>query len=162
MSGFLEGTQVGLAMATLYDPMSEAQVSLIGQFKNLVGLWFFFRWDGHMLLIQGLSESLRLVPLAPSGGVVLPPDFGAWLAAAVALALKISLPVVASLLLADVGLGFVARTVPQMNVLVLGLPLKFGLGFFLLIAVLPLAVDLLHEGIEPALEWSLRLAVWWR
>jgi flagellar biosynthetic protein FliR len=162
MSGFLEGMQVGLSMATLFDPMSEAQVSLIGQFKYLVGVWFFYRWNGHLLLVQGLSESLRLIPLAGTGHLGTAPDLAGWIAEAFVLSMRLSLPILATLLLADVGLGFVARTVPQMNVFVLGLPLKFVLGFFLLIAVLPMAVDLLHAGIEPGLEAAMRIAAWWR
>ena len=46
--------------------------------------------------------------------------------------------------LADVGLGFLARTVPQMNIFVLGLPIKVALGFLVLAAALPLVVDLIY------------------
>ena len=77
------------------------------------------------------------------------------------LSMRVVLPFFGTLLLADVGLGFVARTVPQMNVFVLGLPLKVGLGFFLLMVILPLVVDLLHSEISKALLFALeRMALW--
>jgi Flagellar biosynthesis pathway, component FliR len=64
--------------------------------------------------------------------------------------------------LAEVGLGFVARTVPQMNVFVLGIPLKIGLGLILLLTVLPLTADVLHEEVEKSVEAALKGAFLWR
>jgi flagellar biosynthesis protein FliR len=51
--------------------------------------------------------------------------------------LRLILPILASLLLADVALGLVSRTVPQMNVFIVGMPLKLFIGFFLIILTLP-------------------------
>lgn len=51
-------------------------------------------------------------------------------------ALQLSIPIVGSLFLVDVALGIVARTVPQLNIFVVGLPLKLGVGFIVLIAVM--------------------------
>ena len=65
-------------------------------------------------------------------------------------------------LLADVGLGFLARTVPQMNIFVLGLPLKIALGFFVLMVVLPVTVEIMAEQMETYVEFALRGATAWR
>jgi flagellar biosynthetic protein FliR len=69
--------------------------------------------------------------------------------------MKISLPIFGSVVLAEVGLGFVARTVPQMNVFVLGIPLKTAIGLFVLLTILPSTVDLFHGEIESAVIWAL-------
>ena len=60
------------------------------------------------------------------------------------------------------GLGFLARTVPQMNIFVLGLPLKIALGFFVLMVVLPVMVELMAENMEPWIEYGLKAATAWR
>jgi flagellar biosynthetic protein FliR len=78
------------------------------------------------------------------------------------LGLRMVIPFYCSLLLADIGLGFLARTVPQMNIFVLGMPLKMGLGFIVLTMVLPLLVDTLQEELEPLMEWALRHLMGWR
>lgn len=60
------------------------------------------------------------------------------------------------------GLGFLARTVPQMNIFVLGLPLKIALGFFVLMVVLPVTVEIMAEQMETYVEFALRGATAWR
>ncbi|HOO63347.1 MAG TPA: flagellar biosynthetic protein FliR [Synergistaceae bacterium] len=162
IGGRVIGMQMGFGMVNVMDPMSQTQVPIIGQFSFIVGMWFFFFWDGHLLLIQAVVESLKLIPLgSPFLLFRANPELGEWLQHLFILSMRMVLPFFGTLLLADVGLGFVARTVPQMNVFVLGLPLKVGLGFFLLMVILPLAVDLLHSEISKALLFALeRMALW--
>ena len=163
ISGELIGISMGLSMVSLLDPLSEVQISIIGQLQFLVGLWFYFRWNGHILMTQAVVESLKLVPpgrLALS----IPWDLGLgnWLHSAFTLSLRFVLPFYGAILLADVGLGFLARTVPQMNIFVLGLPLKIALGFFVLMVVLPVMVELMAENMEPWIEYGLKAATAWR
>lgn len=164
MSGYLEGTLMGFNMMNIFDPLSESQSSVIAQVKYLLAIWFYLHWNGHMLLIQALSESFNLIPLSRGewGVVVSGLPWGIWLQSAFVLALKLSLPIFGALLLAEVGLGFVARTVPQMNVFVLGIPLKIGLGLILLLTVLPMTADVLHEEVEKSVEAALKGAFLWR
>ena len=155
---------MGFNMMNIFDPLSETQSSVIAQVKYLLAIWFYLHWNGHMLLIQALSESFNLIPLSRGewGIVVSGLPWGVWLQSAFVLALKLSLPIFGALLLAEVGLGFVARTVPQMNVFVLGIPLKIGLGLILLLTVLPLTADVLHEEVEKSVEAALKGAFLWR
>ena len=67
-----------------------------------------------------------------------------------------------ALLLADIGLGFLARTVPQMNIFVLGLPMKVALGLFVLTVALPLMVDTVYDQLERWIEFALQSATAWR
>ena len=156
MAGRVIGMQMSFEMASVLDPFSQNQVSVVEQLHFVTGMWFFFLWDGHLLVLQGVVESLRLIPV---GGTALFPrndmGLGLWLGSVLFTAMRMALPFFGALLLADVGLGFVARTVPQMNIFVLGLPLKAGLGFFLLTVVLPLAVDTVHG----MLDWTWRSAL---
>lgn len=160
--GFL-GIQMGLGMVNILDPFSEAQVSILGQLKFMLALWFYLKWNGHLLLFQGLVQSFKLLPLgAWEWSWAIDPGFGKWLAEIFYLALKISLPFVGAMLLADIGLGFVARTVPQMNVFVLGFSLKILLGMLILMFMVPLLVDILRAEIGKALVFALEGVLIWR
>ncbi|MDI9371076.1 MAG: flagellar biosynthetic protein FliR [Synergistaceae bacterium] len=163
ISGELIGISMGLSMLSVMDPLSQVQVSIIGQLQFLVGMWFYFKWNGHLLMTQAIVESLTLVPpgklaLAAAWDMGL----GAWLEQAFVLSLRFVLPFYGAILLADTGLGFLARTVPQMNIFVLGLPLKITLGFFVLMVVLPETVDLMTDNIERFIEFALMGITAWR
>jgi flagellar biosynthetic protein FliR len=162
-SGYLDGIFMGFSMMNMFDPLSAAQTSVLAQVKFLVSIWFFLYWNGHMLIAQALIESLKLVP----PGIALWPKVADapwidWLQRLFWIAMKLDLPIFGSVLLADVGLGFVARTVPQMNVFVLGIPLKITVGFFVLMGVLPSTVDIFHQEIERAVEYALVGIHYWR
>ena len=155
-SGFIDGTLMGLNMMNMFDPTSQSQVSVLAQMKYMLAIWFYLHWDGHMLLLRALVESVRLVPVGISlwqDPVTVP--WIEWMQYVFVIAMKISLPVFGAVLLAEVGLGFVARTVPQMNVFVIGIPLKITIGFFVLLTVLPGTVDIFHGEIESAVSMAL-------
>lgn len=162
-SGYFDGMQMGLSMMNVFDPMSQGQVNLLGQVKYLLAVWFFFHWDGHLLLVQSVRQSLEIVPVGIGElGLITKIPWGRWLQNMFEVALRMSLPIMSSLLLAEIGLGFIARTVPQMNVFTLGIPLKIGLGLILLIVVLPMMVDVFHTEIEKALRMTLEGISQWR
>ncbi|MCL2008954.1 MAG: flagellar biosynthetic protein FliR [Synergistaceae bacterium] len=157
------GMSMGFAMASTMDPMTQQQTSMISQMMFMVGLWFYFRWNGHLLMVQAVVESLRFIPLAsmslmPAGDM----GTGEWFTALLVMAMRMVLPFYCAILLADVGLGFLARTVPQMNIFVLGLPLKVALGFFVLMLALPLTIELIFNYVEPWIEFALASATAWR
>ena len=158
IAGDKTGTVMGLAMANVVDPLSQSQISIIGQMHVFLGFWFYFHWNGHLLVIQSVIESLQLLPPAAGLSFFASNDMslGLWIQEAMKLALRMVIPFYCSILLADVGLGFLARTVPQMNIFVLGLPLKIGLGFFVLLMILPMIVDLLYENMERYIEFALK------
>ncbi|MDR0649654.1 MAG: flagellar biosynthetic protein FliR [Synergistaceae bacterium] len=162
-SGYVEGMVMGFNMMNMFDPLSSQQSSVLAQVKYFLAIWFFMRWNGHILLVRALAESLTLVPPGPgawpgAGGV----PWLDWLQRLFLMAMSLSLPVLGAVILADVGLGFVARTVPQMNVFVLGIPLKICVGFLVLLAIIPSAVDVMHAEVERAVEYALSGIYYWR
>jgi flagellar biosynthetic protein FliR len=131
--------------------------------KYLLAVWFYLHWDGHILLLQALSESVKLVPPGLgswSGADQIP--WTEWLGDAFNIAVRISLPIFGAVLLSEVGLGFVARTVPQMNVFILGIPIKIAVGLVVLLTVLPSCVDIFHSEIDRTVEWALEGIFFWR
>lgn len=162
-SGFFDSTVMGFTMMNIMDPTSNAQVAVLAQLKNLLAIWYFLHWNGHLLLIRGLVESVKLVPPgAGMWGAVGTFPWTAWLQSAFVLGIRLSMSIIGSVLLAEIGLGFVARTVPQMNVFVLGIPLKICIGLVVLFAVIPSTVEIFHGQIERALTWALEGIHYWR
>ncbi|MGI9951202.1 flagellar biosynthetic protein FliR [Moorellaceae bacterium AZ2] len=141
VAGEILDLHMGLAMANLLDPQNAAPSTLLGQFFALLGLLLFLGVDGHHTLLLALRESFRLLPLGgvPFQEVLVENVVGLW-SSMFLWALRLVLPVVVVLLVADISLSLVARTVPQLNVFILSFPLKVGLGLLTLIAVLPLLV----------------------
>ena len=161
------GEQIGmsmtLAMANTMDPTTQQQTTLISQLYLMVALWFYFRWNGHLLMVQAVVESLRLVPLASMALMpVTDLSIPAWLTGVFSVAMRMVLPFYCAILLADIGLGFLARTVPQMNIFVLGLPLKVTLGMFVIMVALPLTVEFIFTHVEPWIEFAMASATAWR
>ncbi|WP_172899696.1 flagellar biosynthetic protein FliR, partial [Effusibacillus lacus] len=119
---------------------------IMGSFKNLLAILLFLGMDGHFALLSSVIQSFDFVKpgqLALSDSM-LEFMFKAF-SAMFLLAVKISMPVVAALLVTDIGFAIIARTVPQMNIFIVGLPVKIFLGLFMLILVMPVFVYFLQD-----------------
>ncbi len=130
--------QTGFGLVNVIDPESQAQIPLAGQFLYLLAALLFLLIGGHHLIIRSLVESFRVFPL---GNFVF--DIRLFrlvnqtFAQIFFIAFKIAAPVVAAVFLAEMSYGVVARAIPQLNILIVGLPLKIGLGTFFLLMTLP-------------------------
>ncbi|HEY3374513.1 MAG TPA: flagellar biosynthetic protein FliR [Candidatus Aquicultor sp.] len=137
VAGQIIDFQMGFGMVNVIDPLSNISISLMGQFKNLLAVLVFLAINGHHYLLTALSKSFDIVPLttftmtsAVSG------HFLNTIVDMFVIGLKIGGPAIGVLFITDLALGIVARTVPQMNVFVVGMPLKILIGFVTLIAML--------------------------
>lgn len=138
MAGHIVGYQIGLMMATVLDPESNSQISIIGEFWHLVAILIFLAINGHHAIISAFADSYRAVPIgvfnfAGSAGEMLIRYSGYTFV----IAIKIAAPVIITLFLTSVTLGVVARTVPQMNIFIVGIPIKIAIGLLVLAAALP-------------------------
>lgn len=147
------GLQIGFQTANLFDPMSNVPTSALEQLYILLVMTLFLTINGHHWLIMALSHTFVTIPL---GNFVLSNLTVERLISLTnntfVIGVRLALPVVGTLLLADLGLGLVARAVPQVQVFFLGLPLKLGVGFivlaFTLSLMLPLVKDLLSQVVS--------------
>ncbi|MBN2289578.1 MAG: flagellar type III secretion system protein FliR [Candidatus Glassbacteria bacterium] len=137
-AGGLLGFQMGLRIGNIIDPMSEEQVSVIGSMQNLLAVLIYLSMNWDHFLFKAIGASFYVIPVA---GVVLEGQMATELARMSAevfvIALKMGAPVLAALFLADVALGFIARTAPQINIFIIGFPVKVGVGILLLGISLP-------------------------
>ena len=145
MAGQLIDTQIGYGMVNVLDPLAGQQVPLIGNFQYILALMVFLAINGHYMIISGLMASFQIVPVTHVAfHATLPVLFINMIISFYIIAFKISLPVVATLLLLDVGMGILARTMPQMNIFIVGMPAKIFVGLFILSISMPFFVFLIE------------------
>src|SRR6478736_4179998 len=125
IAGGLIDFQIGFAIANVIDPQTGAQSPILGQYLYVFALLFLLSTNGHHLLIDGIYNSYLIIPL----------DKTAFPVGSQAFATHI-ITVFSSLFLVDIALGIVARTVPQLNIFVVGFPVKIIVAFILLIVVM--------------------------
>ena len=131
----------GLGLIHLVDPHEGGQSGVFAAFLELMAGLIFFSMNGHHLLIQALSSSYNVFPLAGEKFVtrVLEGLIGS-AGEIFAIALRVSAPVLVGLLFTDIVLGILSRAIPQMNVFMVAQPVQFGFGVFLLMLSLPALV----------------------
>jgi flagellar biosynthetic protein FliR len=132
-AGSIAGMQIGFAIVNSFDPMSNSQISVISQLYYLLAVLLFFVTGAHQILVAAMFQSCLAVPPFASGDLV----GGAWyllqeFGTIFALGLKIAAPIVIVLLLVSASMGVILKTVPQLNVLVVGFPIKIGVGLITL------------------------------
>jgi flagellar biosynthetic protein FliR len=137
VAGSVIAQQLGLGFVTAIDPTQGQQGLLIGNFLTLLGVTMLFATDSHYLVIAALNDSYSIFspgePM-PSG------DIAALATRAFAAAFKIGMQLAAPFLVFglvfNIGLGVLARLMPQMQVYFIGVPLSILAGFMILVAVI--------------------------
>lgn len=140
------GVQAGFRAASLFNPFTNVSSSALDQFYTLTAIALFLVINGHHWLIVALARTFEVVPVGSFvfGNVTMERlifMFNQTFVTGVTLAL----PVVGTLLITDVGLGLLARAVPQIQVFFVGLPLKMGLGFLTLALTVPITLPVIRD-----------------
>lgn len=152
LGGLLMGQQLGLAIANVLNPDFDEQVSIFGQLLFLAALTIFLLLDGHHALIGVLINSFESVPLGGSAptGEMLSMAVGL-LTSMVELAVRVAAPLLCLVFLETVAMGFIAKTVPQIQIFSLGFPIRILLGLFLTIVVCAVMFDAMVDEMRHAL-----------
>jgi len=141
-SGHVTDMMMGFGMVNVFDVQSRIKIPLTGNFLYIILIITFFAADAHLQLIYILNATFAQVPI---GAIVLNPKI-AYVALEVfvlafVMALNVAMPIIASGLLGEVIMGIIVKMVPQMNIFVVGLPLKVILGFLMLFLIIPAYVS---------------------
>ena len=141
-AGSLIDIQVGFGIANIVDPMNGNSAPIIGNFKYMIALLIFLSMNGHHYLLDSIINSYKWVPINNTQFInMINGKLSDFLVRSFAqsfvLSLQMAAPLVTALFLTDVGLAFLARTAPQYNVFVIGVPLKIIIGLGLLIVLMP-------------------------
>ena len=129
---------MGLGFASAVDPQNGVQVPVVSQAFLIMVTLLFLAFNGHLLLIELLADSFRLLPVG-----VMQPDAGQlwkialWGSYMFAGGLLVALPAVTGLLLVNIAFGVAARAAPQLNIFAVGFPVMILAGFLLMLMVFP-------------------------
>lgn len=138
LAGDMIGLQMGLSFASFVDPEHNVSTPVIGSFLSILLMLYFLAMNGHLQMIAALNDTFNTIPV--SGGHLALSGINSILAAAgdiFVAGFRIALPVIATLLIANLTLGMLMRTAPQVNLLAIGFPLTLALGFIVLTLMLP-------------------------
>lgn len=142
-AGDMIGFQMGFSIANVIDPVSSAQVSIMAEFQYLIALLVYLAVDAHHTFLFAIVDSYRNVSMFGyhfSGSLI--HAIITFSKELFVTAVKISAPVMAVLLFTNVALGVIARTIPQMNVFIVGFPLQIAAGLTVFGLTIPVFVKL--------------------
>jgi flagellar biosynthetic protein FliR len=153
LGGNIIGMQVGFSFVQVADPTSNQGLGIVSEFFQLAGSLTFLFVGGHLLILQAFFHSFQLVPLAGlqlNGSIV--EEIALYSRMLFVCGLQISMPIVAVILIGDVALGIIARTVPKMNIFQVGFSLKILGGLAMLIILMPYLGDLIRHLIGMSMD----------
>lgn len=138
----------GFSMVTVLDPATQTSTTLMGNLFYFVSLVFFFMINGQELIVKSIYESIRIVPLGHTivyqetvmGAAETIVDF-------FALGVKIALPIVLIIVMTDICLGLITRTVPTIPIMIFGMPIKNILGFITFLIIMPTMLKIIGTAI---------------
>jgi len=137
VGGAVIAQQMGLGFVTSVDPTQGQQGVLIGNFLTMLGITLLFATDSHYLVIAALNDSYNIfspADLTPSGDIAALATRA--FAAAFKIGMQLSAPFLVFGLVFNIGLGVLARLMPQMQVYFVGVPLSIMAGFLIFSLVL--------------------------
>jgi flagellar biosynthesis protein FliR len=135
MLGFLVSSQVGFSMAQMNDPMNGQVSDVISTLLSLVAILVFFAIDGHLVLVSVLAQSFRAWPVGAGYGPLLLQSVALNVGWVFSAAVLLSLPIVFSTLVVQIGFGFLNRVAPSLNLFSLGFSLVTVFGLLMLVQV---------------------------
>lgn len=145
-AGLLIGRDLGLAMSAMFDPVSGTDGNVISTIISLAALVVFILINGHQFIIQSLVYSYKVIPIgkfAVTGDTL--ELIVKYTGSIFILAVKIASPIIVAFFLVHIASGIIARVSPSFQVFFVLLPLKIGLGIFLLVLVMPLYISLFRD-----------------
>jgi flagellar biosynthetic protein FliR len=155
LAGQFFSLQMGFGASEVFDPLSQIEIPLMGEFLNLIAMLVFISMSGTTkFLLVGVQRSfqyLRAVDLVTHrDGIMAMLVSG--LGGLFQSALQISFPILGTLLLVSVAMGLLAKAAPQMDVLSMGFPISIGVSFLLLLVTLPFLMDSMGRIIDGSFQ----------
>ena len=138
--------KIGFGMANVFDPQNKIQVPLMGNFYYIIAFLFLLMLDGHHIIIKALIDSYDFIPIGTfSYSEDVLDIIVNSLAQAFDIGFRLSFPIVAIIFLTDILLGIMAKAIPQMNVFVVGMPLKVFIGLAVILVTMPIFYSSINE-----------------
>lgn len=149
-AGYLADSQMGFTFVEVVDPFTDMPITTMGQLQIIVFSVLFLLINGHYFMILAIQKSFELIPLmgAHMPGPRVAAYFTDMTAQIFVLAIRLAAPIFATLLLTSVALAIVARTVPQINVFFVGVPVSIAVGMGTAVIVLPMLAVMFRQMVD--------------
>jgi flagellar biosynthetic protein FliR len=153
VSGRIVDQQIGLGIGGVFNPDLDDESGVVGEFYFVSALAVFLLLGGHRVLLSTLVDSFGRVPLTgfTADGHMLDLLVGL-LASMFDLALRVAGPLLCLVFLGTVAMGFIARTVPQMNILSVGFPVRILIGMIVIVGAIDTGMDVFHQTLRKSLS----------
>lgn len=148
MAGNLIDIQLGLSMASTYDPNTQTQSTLIENLMYFIGVTVFFSINAHHILINSMQSSFNIIPVGYS---ILDYNFSYILNVFLQyfiIGIKIAIPMIVVLIITDLITGIISRSISGLNVMIVGMPLKMLVGILFFISSLPFILNVIKDIIK--------------
>jgi len=154
--GQLVDYQLGFSMVSVFDPISQIQVPITGNLFYLTVMMFFVIGGGLNYFIKLVFDSYAIIPLG-HGNFTDPNLIGYMITIMTRyfeLGVIIALPVIGTIVIIDIALGLLIKAVPQMNIFVVGMPVKVFIGLIVLSFILPSLLESYRVVLESAAQYA--------
>jgi len=152
-AGDIIGQQMGLNLSEVFDPQFGAQGSVVSEMYFMLMLVMFLVLNGHHAVLSGLRDSFEHLPLL---SIAVSPDVFeiviGLLASSTSLAVQLAAPMLLTMLVVDLVLGVLGKTMPQFNLMTAGLSLRSAIGMVLLIIGLAMSSRVLQESMVASID----------
>jgi flagellar biosynthesis protein FliR len=157
-AGQLSGIQLGLSLATLFDPQSDADSPALAVFYNLMTLLLFLQMDIHHWILRALTRSFVYLPVGSAvANQLVTRELVNVVGSLFALGIQIAAPVLLLTMMIDLMLGFISKASPQLPVLLFGIPIKNLTGYALLMGAVTLWPGILERRFALAIAAAERM-----
>ncbi len=162
LAGVVMGQQIGLGIAQVVNPASDIEGNELGQLLYVLALAAFLGLGGIEVMFGSIVFTFQNVPIGGFALSAAPLDpLVGMLTAGFDLAARISMPVLAIIFVENVAMGFIMKTVPSLNIMSFGFPIRILVGLSVLIAALPMTAEAVWGGVGAAIEevqgWAVSL-----
>ncbi|HBS29555.1 MAG TPA: hypothetical protein DEB06_08925 [Phycisphaerales bacterium] len=148
LAGLIMGQQMGLGLAQVFNPSVDIEGDNIGQILFFAAMSAFLVAGGLEMLYQSLVHTFSIVPLGAFRARSAPLELLTGLVGAgFSVALRVSMPVLLILALENLATGFISKTVPSLNIMVFGFPVRVLLGLVIVMLGVGAMLGALMSGI---------------
>lgn len=148
MAGKLIDNQLGLSMASTYDPNTQTQATVVENLMYFIGVVVFFSINAHHILISSMQNSFKIIPVGYS---ILDYNFLYILKVFLQyfiMGIKIAIPIIVVLIITDLITGIISRSISGLNVMIIGMPLKMLVGILFFMSSLPFILNTIKDIIK--------------
>jgi flagellar biosynthesis protein FliR len=161
-AGQLIDFQMGFTMGSAIDPVYGVQSPMMGNFQMVLATMLLLATNSHHYLVAAMVKSYAYIPINPLNSPSNYLYYVTLVSHVFSLAVQISLPVFGALLVSDIGVGLLIRTVPQFNIFSVVFPVKIIFGLIILFLSVPFFGEAVSHLFNTDMSWVLQLYKGWK